>query len=70
LVAGRERRLAATALMDFSMSCHGTENEQAAAGQMTCRRAALPLSGLSLNDLHKRFVNSALPIGAAGLEMI
>jgi Flp pilus assembly protein TadD len=34
LVAGGEQRLAATALMSFSLSCHGTENEQAAAGQL------------------------------------
>ena len=34
LAAGGEQRLAATALMGFSLSCHGTENEQAVAGQL------------------------------------
>lgn len=32
--ADGERRLAASALMGFSLSCHGSENEQAAAGQL------------------------------------
>ena len=34
LAAGGEPRLAATVLMGFSLSCHGTENEQAVAGQL------------------------------------
>jgi tetratricopeptide (TPR) repeat protein len=34
LAAGGEQRLAASALMGFSLSCHGSENEQAAAGQL------------------------------------
>src|ERR1700692_1145974 len=33
LAAEGEQRLAASALMGFSLSCHGSENEQAAAGQ-------------------------------------
>jgi tetratricopeptide (TPR) repeat protein len=32
--AGGEQRLAASALMGFSLSCQGSENEQAAAGQL------------------------------------
>jgi tetratricopeptide (TPR) repeat protein len=32
--AGGERRLAASALMGFSLSCRGSENEQAAAGRI------------------------------------
>jgi tetratricopeptide (TPR) repeat protein len=32
--SGGEQRLAASALMGFSLSCHGSENEQAAAGQL------------------------------------
>jgi tetratricopeptide (TPR) repeat protein len=34
LAAEGERGLAASALMGFSLSCHGSENEQAAAGQL------------------------------------
>jgi tetratricopeptide (TPR) repeat protein len=34
LAAEGEQRLAASALMGFGLSCHGSENEQAAAGQL------------------------------------